>query len=39
VNQTSELPDITLMLRVRKDDAGAFETLHGRYHRQLLNFF
>jgi len=34
-----EPSDIALMLQVRKDDAVAFEVLHERYQRRLLNFF
>ena len=34
-----EPSDIMLMMQVRKDDAKAFEMLHERYQRQLLNFF
>lgn len=32
-------PDIALMLKVRADDAGAFEELHRRYQRRVLGFF
>ena len=39
MSQATEPTDIQLMLRVRKDDASAFEALHERYQRQLLNFF
>ena len=39
MGQSVELSDIALMLRVRKDDASAFEVLHERYQRRLLNFF
>lgn len=31
--------DIALMLRVRESDEAAFEVLHNRYQRKLLNFF
>ena len=31
--------DITLMLRVREGDRGAFEGLYGRYHSRLQHFF
>jgi RNA polymerase sigma-70 factor, ECF subfamily len=34
-----DTPDIVLMMRVRAGDAAAFETLHERYQRCLLNFF
>lgn len=34
-----EISDIALMLRVREGDEGAFEALHDRYQRRLLNFF
>ncbi len=34
-----EVPDITLMMRVRSGDVTAFEILHERYQRKLLNFF
>jgi len=32
-------PDIAIMLKVRADDAGAFEELHRRYQRRVLGFF
>jgi RNA polymerase sigma-70 factor (ECF subfamily) len=31
--------DIALMMKVREGDESAFECLHGRYQRRLLNFF
>ena len=39
MSQATEPSDIALMLRVRSDDASAFESLHERYQRRLLNFF
>lgn len=36
---TAGTDDIRLMTRVRKGDTLAFETLHVRYQRKLLNFF
>lgn len=39
MSSSVEPSDIVLMLRVRKDDASAFEVLHERYQRRLLNFF
>lgn len=32
-------PDIAIMLKVRADDAGAFEELHRRYQRRVPGFF
>lgn len=39
MEQSMEPSDIALMLQVRNDDAAAFEVLHERYQRRLLNFF
>jgi RNA polymerase sigma-70 factor, ECF subfamily len=36
---TTDLTDIQLMLRVRKDKEAAFAELHARYQRKVLDFF
>ncbi len=39
MSQAQEIADIALMMRVRKGEADAFEALHERYQRRMLNFF